>query len=201
VSSTIYLEGGGDARDLNIRCREGFRRLLEKCGYRGQMPRLVAGGGRDAAFDAFNTALTQTNKRDFVGLWIDSEDPLDDINAAWDHLAIRDRWTKPTDATDEQVLFMATCMETLIVADRETLADFYGSELQESALPALNNLESRARDVIQNALTRATRNCSNAYAKGKRSFEVLGCLDPATLVKHLPSFVRVRRILGKVLME
>src|SRR5437764_7840957 len=24
VSSTIYLEGGGDARDLQIRCREGY---------------------------------------------------------------------------------------------------------------------------------------------------------------------------------
>src|SRR5438552_3705655 len=40
-----------------------------------------------------------------------------------------------------------------------------------------------------------TPKCSNAYTKGKRSFEVLGQLDPATLSTYLPSLVRVRRIL------
>ena len=90
---------------------------------------------------------------------------------------------------------MTTCMETWIVADQTTLAKHYGADLQKSALPKLNNLENRPRDAIQNALTRATRKCRNAYTKGKRSFEVLGKLDPATLSTHLPSFVRVRRIL------
>ena len=90
---------------------------------------------------------------------------------------------------------MTTCMETWIVADRATLAEHYGADLQESALPALHALEGRARDAIQTALTHATRRCSNAYNKGKRSFGVLGQLDPATLSKYLPSFVRIRRIL------
>jgi hypothetical protein len=86
-------------------------------------------------------------------------------------------------------------METLIVADRNTLAEHYGVELQDSALPSLHNLEGRARDAIQSSLTHATRNCRNAYTKGKRSFEVLAQLDPAVLSEHLPSFVRMRRIL------
>jgi hypothetical protein len=90
---------------------------------------------------------------------------------------------------------MTTCMETLIVADRETLAKHYGAGLQKSALPALNNLEGRTRDAIQGALGHATRKCSNAYTKGTRSFEVLALLDPTTLSQHLPSFARVRRIL------
>src|SRR5208282_6871148 len=111
------------------------------------------------------------------------------------HLQDRDHWSRPNGATEEQVLLMTTCMETWIVADRATLAGHYGSDLQESALPALHNLEGRTRDIIHNALAQATRNCSNAYIKGKRSFEVLGRLDPETLSKHLPSFVRVCRIL------
>ena len=195
MSSTIYLEGGGDSRDLQIRCREGFRKLLERCGYTGRMPKLVACGGRDAAFDDFKIALANAKKGDHVFLWIDSEDPMTDIEATWQHLQDRDGWKKPKGAKDDQVLLMTTCMETWIVADRATLTEHYGADLQESALPALNNLEGRARDAIQNALAHATRNCSNAYTKGKRSFQVLGRLDAATLSLYLPSFVRVRRIL------
>ena len=195
MSSTIYLEGGGDSRDIQIRCREGFRKLLERCGYQGRLPKLVACGGRDSAFESFKTALAGIAKGDFVALWIDSEDPVADIEATWKHLQDRDRWNKPKGATDEQVLFMTTCMETWIVADRTTLAEHYGTDLQESALPPLYNLEGRARDNIQNALTHATRNCRNAYAKGKRSFEILSKLEPETLSQHLPSFVRIRRIL------
>jgi hypothetical protein len=197
VSSTIYLEGGGDAGDLRIRCREGFRKLLERCGYVGRLPKLVACGGRGAAFAAFQTALASARQGDFVALWIDSEEAVADIEATWEHVRLRpdDQWEKPDGATNEQVLFMTTCMETWIVADRTTLAEHYGADLQDSALPAFHNLEERARETIQNALSHATRKCSNAYTKGKRSFEVLGLLDPTTLSQYLPSFVRVRRIL------
>jgi hypothetical protein len=90
-------------------------------------------------------------------------------------------------------------METLIVADRDALADHYGDKLQISALPALVNLESRARHDVQDQLFHATRNCRNAYAKGKRSFEILPKLKPDTLSGCLPSFVRCRRILDQIL--
>jgi len=41
------------------------------------------------------------------------------------------------------------------------------------------------------------RNCTNAYRKGDRSFEILGKLSPTALEKHLPSFKRARRILDE----
>lgn len=94
---------------------------------------------------------------------------------------------------------MTTCMETWIVADRLTLRRHYGSGLQESALPPVVDLEQRARDEVQEKLVRATRDSSNAYAKGKRSFEILGKLAPSALEKYLPSFVRARRILEEKL--
>jgi len=93
---------------------------------------------------------------------------------------------------------MTTCMETWIVADPETLKSHYGHCLQVSALPSLVNLENRHRHDVQNALTHATRNCSKAYAKGKRSFEVLAVLNPSALEK-LPSFARMVRILKEKL--
>ncbi len=192
--TTIYIEGGGDSKELHTHCRKGFCKLLEKCGFTGRMPRLVACGGRDSAFDHFKIAHSNKRNSDYVAMLIDSEDPLKDSDA-WDHLKIRDGWDKPFGSEDDQVLFMTTCMETWIVADRNALDKHYGSELQESALPPLVDLESRYRHDIQNDLFHATRNCSNAYKKGKRSFDVLEKLSPDKLESHLPSFVRVKGIL------
>lgn len=199
VSAYIYIEGGGTgagSKDVDIRCREGFRRLLENCGFQGRMPRLVACGGRDTAFDAFKTALIGNSPGNFVALWIDSEDPLADREAAWAHLRERDQWAQPEGVVDEQVLFMTTCMETWFVADRAALQEHFKDQLQNSALPPRHNLEDRFRHDVQDMLTHATRGCTNAYTKGKRSFEILGRLNPVVLAQYLPSFVRVRRILG-----
>ena len=199
MSANIYLEGGGDSKELHIRCRAGFRKLLENSGFTGRLPRLTACGGRAAAFNDFQTGHATKSETDYVAMLIDSEEPLADLETAWQHLHLHDGWVTPTGATDEQVLFMTTCMETWIVTDRTTLAEHYGSQLQESALPALQDPESRTRQEVQQKLAHATRNCVNAYAKGKRSFEVLGKLSPTELKKHLPSFRRMLRILGEEL--
>ena len=54
-----------------------------------------------------------------------------------------------------------------------------------------NQLKIRCREGFRKLLEK----CSNAYAKGKRSFEVLGEFDPEVLKPHLPSFDRMLRIL------
>lgn len=207
MSTYIYLEGGGsgaDSKELDIRCRESFRKLLGKMGFKDfrRMPRLFACGSRGSAFDDFSTAHKSNRAGDYVAMWIDSEEPMTDIEAAWKHLQnVRTvpQWSKPGGANDDQVLFMTTCMETWIVADRNTLSEHYRSDLQESALPPLVDLEQRPRHEVQEKLIHATRACSNAYAKGKRSFDILSKLAPAALEKCLPSFVRVRRILNSQL--
>ena len=198
VSAVIYLEGGGDSKALRTCCKEGFRKLLIQCGFVGRLPKLVACGGRGATFDHFVIAQGEGNV-DFVAMWVDSEDLVADLNAAWDHLKARDGWQQPDGAANEQVLMSATCMETLIVADQATLAEHFNGKVQESALPPLVDLEKRDRHDIQDRLTRATRNCSNAYTKGKRSFEVLSKLKPDVLEELLPSFARARRILEEKL--
>ncbi len=196
MSAKLYLEGGGDSKDSHSRCREGFRKLIEGSGFIGRLPRLVACGVRNSTFDDFKTGHATKPESDYVAMLIDSEEPMDDIEAAWQHLIRHDGWDKPAGASDEQVLFMTTCMETWIVADRKTLAEHFGSNLQKSALPALNNLERRPRQEVQKKLAHATRKCANVYTKGKRSFEVLGKLSPTELSK-LPSFRRMVRILEK----
>lgn len=190
----IYIEGGGNRRQLDSKCREGFRKLLGNCGLAQRMPSLVACGSRNETFDRFKNSPERRDANTFVALLVDSEDPIPDTEATWDHLQRRDGWNKPHGTADDQVLLMTTCMETWIVADREALSDHYGQCLQETALPTPNNLESRPRDQIQDALALATRSCSNRYAKGKRSFQILAKLSPAVLEK-LPSFARMCRIL------
>jgi len=195
VKAVIFLEGGGDT-SLDSQCREGFRKLLESAGFKGKMPRLFASGSRREAYEDFKTAH-DLRKAEYVGLLIDSEDPVADIEKPWEHLANRkdDQMSCPLEATHEQALLMATCMETWIAADRATLIRQFGNGLRPNALPALTDLESRHRRDVQAALISATKECKVPYAKGRTSFEVLGELQPESLRRNLPSFRRVERIL------
>ena len=198
VKARIYLEGGGD-KQLDIKCREGFNKLLMKCGFERRMPKLTACGARDSAYSGFTTAHAKASSGDYIVLLVDSEDFVEDVNSPWAHLNKRDRWAIPPGATDEQVLLMATCMETWIVADRDSLSSHYGQCLQASALPATYNLESRDRKTVQNDLSHATQNCTGPYQKGKKSYELLGEVNPDAIEPLLPSFKRARVILdGKL---
>ena len=199
VKTIIYLEGGGESKELQIRCRKGFNKLLEQNGFKGKMPGLKACGSRNSAFNDFRIAH-QNKTHLFVALWIDSEDPVSNIEKTWEHLKKRDGWEQPAKSFDEQVLFMTTCMETLIATDREALKKCFKDNLQESALPPLNNLESKNRKELFEILKHATRNCPSHYEKGKKSFELLGLLDATLLRQHLPSFERTWRILNKNLL-
>lgn len=200
MSAIIYLEGGGsgpNSRNLDIACQKAFHKLLDGMGFTGRKPRLVACGGRKNVFDRFKTEL-RSPSANYIGMWIDSEDPMADIERAWDHLASVTTvpvWERPDNVTDDQVLFMTTCMETWIVTDRAALREHYKQKLNENPLPHTNGLEAKQRHAVQQALETATKDCKNGYAKGKRSFEILEKLDPAVLKQHLPGFVRVDRIL------
>lgn len=196
MSTHIYIEGG-DSREDQIRCREAFRTLIGKLGFAAakRMPRLFACGGRNGALDDFTTAHANGKPGDFIALLVDSEEPVANPSAPWEHLKARDNWARPPGAEDDQVILMITCMETWIVADRAALKEHHGQKFQENALPPLVNLEQRSRKDVHERLVHATRHCSNAFAKGKRSFEILAKLDPAVLRQHLPSFVRLEWIL------
>lgn len=100
MSAEIYLEGGGDSKDGRSRCREGFRKLLETCDFTRRMPRLVACGGRNSAYDDFLQAHARARAAGtgYVGLLIDSEEPVANIDETWTHLRNRDHWETPTGA-------------------------------------------------------------------------------------------------------
>ncbi len=210
MSARIYVEGGasgprqdgGSSKYLTIQCQQAFHALLTRMGFNGRKPRLVACGGRDKVYARFCTALQSGGADGYVAMWIDSEEPLLDIEQVWNHLAALTTvapWPRPCGAKDDQVLFMTTCMETWIVADRSALRNHYKDGLNENQLPALVSLETRTRNEVQTALINATKNCRNAFAKGKPSYEVFQKIQPEALKPHLPGFVRVIRILREKL--
>jgi hypothetical protein len=138
-------------------------------------------------------------------LLVDSEDPVQnasedpDADSAWKHLTSRDGWACPHSVNADQAQLMTTCMETWIMADRAGMHTIFGTELQQSALLPEEQLETRNRHQVQNALEHATRNCgrNKAYRKGRRSFQVLAQLSPDTLTQHLPHFRRLRQTLER----
>jgi hypothetical protein len=197
VTVRIYVEGGGDSKELRTRCREGFSKLIERAGFQGRMPRVIACGPRSGAFDSFQSAVSSNASNDYPMLLVDSEDPV--TRPAWDHLRCRDNWVQPVGAVDDQAQMMVTSMETWILADRKALREIFGPELSNNALLPEAGLEARSRDEVLATLENATHNCGSerAYRKGRRSFQALAQLDPATLKQHLPHFLQFVSALQK----
>lgn len=195
----LYVEGGGDSEEVQVRCREAFRKLLEKAGFKGRMPRIVACGGRNATFDDFRTAHGDPKKSYFPILLVDSEGTVSE--SPWEHLAQRDGWTRPAGATEEQAQLMVACMETWTLADRETLRRIFRKDLRENSLLPVVELENRGKEQVQQALEDGTRGCDRdrRYMKGKRSFQVVAELDPAVLERELPHFKRLLETLRAML--
>jgi hypothetical protein len=199
VKVVLYVEGADrGSKEQKARCREGFRKLINNAGFVGRSPRIVACGGRGDAYKDFKAAVKIYND-EYVILLVDSEDLVnnfnvkpDDSGVAWRHLKARDGWDQPSGTVNAQAQLMATCMETWVMADHTTINEFFGQYLQLSALLPVNDLENRTRFVVQDALEHATRNCGKdrTYKKGKKSFEVLGELNPDVLKEHLSYFRR-----------
>jgi hypothetical protein len=196
-SVTIYVEGGGDSKELRARCRKGFNKLIKKLGFSGRMPKIVACGGRDKAYDMFNKSMTSAEDDEFSMLLVDSEDPI--ISAPWDHLKVRDNWDRPVGAKDDQAQMMATCMEAWIMADHEALRKVFGSCLRVAPLFPVNDLEKRSRHELLDALKSATNGCGKGrgYEKGARSFKILAELSPSPLKENLFYFCRFEEALGQ----
>lgn len=201
----IYVEGGGDSKDLRTRCRKGFRNLIMKSGFRGRMPSIHAYGGRDTTFSVFKTALENCDADTYPILLVDSEEPVNGhgidphSDIAWSHLESRDHWARPEGSSNDQAQLMVTSMETWIMADQDTLKTYFGSKLRINALtPVDRQLEARTRSEILQALKDATSDCgkNKGYLKGKHSFEILGDLNPEALKANLLHFNRLLETLN-----
>lgn len=104
----IYVEGGGDGSESKAAIRQGFGRFFDPLRQLARSRRIgwrvVACGGRNAAFDDFKTALKtalKTHGDAFNLLLVDSEAPVS--RTPWAHLLARDGWPRPA-AGDEHCI-------------------------------------------------------------------------------------------------
>ena len=187
----LFVEGGGDDDSLKTECRRGFAKLLEKGGLAGRMPRIVACGGRQRAYDRFSTELAARDPATAPMLLVDSEDPVLRGTSPWAHVASRkgDQWAKPAGASDDHLHLMVQCMETWLLADRQAIASFYGNGFRVGALPSAGSqIETLSRQEILQKLEQATRSArtKGRYDKGRHSFALLAQVDPGVLRQASP---------------
>ena len=187
----IYMEGGGDSRDGRAALRIGMDALLMPLKEMAQRQRLrwrlVACGGRDAAFKAFRNAAD--GGETIAALLVDSEAPVS--TAPTTHLARRDGWQLQF-ADGDAVHLMVQVMETWIVADVGALSRYYGSGFERSRLPRRAVFEDVSKADLARALDRATAATSKgSYRKIRHASELLCLIDPEIVKQRCPHFERL----------
>jgi hypothetical protein len=196
----LYVEGGGnDNARLKRACREGFHKFLTRAGFVGRMPKIVACGSRNDAFESFQTAC---NEGRAAILLVDAEDALRSESPT-KHLLARDNWKFSPQIDDEQVHLMVQCMENWFLADTSALAQFYGQGFQSNALPKALEIESVTKQATFDALEQAARNTKTKgrYHKGRHSYEILQRIDPNKVRKAAPYVERLFVYLDRVLVR
>ena len=198
MTAKIYVEGGGDTNALRRECRRGFRAFFQRAGFEGRMPRIVACGSRQNAFDRFRTAVSSESGKQFIMLLVDSEEAVAASDGPWQHVRKRDDWTQPARAADHSLCLMVQCMEAWLVADRDCLKAYYGQDFNERRLPGSPEVERIAKADLYAALDGATRHCSKGrYTrnKGRHSFDILAKADPDKVSAASPHARRLLRTL------
>lgn len=187
----LYVEGGGDSDSLRTECRRAFSLFLLEVGFLGRMPRIVACGSRNDAYDRFVTACSQSDK--IPVLLVDSEalipkecESSKDCKQwnPWLHLHARDSWKQPENATKQQCHLMVECMENWFAADIAALKQYYGQGFNDKKIPDVTDIERIPKNAIFQALDEATKNTKTKgkYSKGAHSFDLLSAIDSKLVI-------------------
>ncbi len=203
----IYVEGGGDQRILKRECRRAFSKFFKKAKLKGRIPEIHSSGSRQSAFDDFRTAVNNPSDDILPLLLVDSEQAVNVAHQRegqfrpWDHLHIRDKsWKKPKDTNDNQVHFMVQCMEAWLIADQDSIEQFYGNNFNTKALPKNRNIELIEKAVLFDALKRATKDTQKGkYGKGAHSFKILEQVNPDQVFSKSKWAKRLKDQLDEVL--
>jgi hypothetical protein len=181
VSVTIYVEGGGNRRDIRARCRQGFTEFCRKINPARGAFVIVSCGGRNEAYDKFQIALKSQKKGDQALLLVDSEGPISDGVMPDQYLSqiTEGRWELAV-MSRGRVFLMVQAMEAWLLADREALAEFFGAGFQSRKLSGrADRVQSIAKDDLEKCLVDATWGSRRGkYDKGQHSFALLERIDP-----------------------
>jgi hypothetical protein len=182
VTVKVYVEGGGDHnKALHSQCRRGFSDFFRKAGLEGRMPRVVACGGRQQAYDAFRTAHASVEPGSLPILLVDSEAAVVG-NDPWEHVRLRpgDSWLRPDGATQDQLHLMVQVMEAWFYTDQDELQRYFRGGFHPAAPSRRRDVENIPEADLLASLELATKHSERGeYSKGRDSFEILARIDPA----------------------
>ena len=191
VTVRIYIEGGGEGKELDEVFRRAWKRFFEAAGVR-RKPRVIRGGGRQHTFVAFRNRAARDTVEETSLLLVDSEGAV--RSDVWEHLRIRDGWVRPAGTDDRQAFLMVQVMETWFLADVDTLQRFFGASFRPSALREWPQLEQVPKQTALDALAQAS---GRRYTK-RKGFDLLeqirpdlvetACPHAKALLSHLRSF-------------
>jgi len=184
LKTTIYIEGGGNTAHLRSELRRGFKALFENAGFSGRLPKIVACGSRNEAFEDFETAFLAKSNDDAILLLVDSEDVVKK-SKKWEHVKDRDGWEKHANMSENNIFLMVVAMESWFLADTDALEKFFGDGFDKKKLPQNQNREVIDKKILYDRLKKSTKNSSKGeYGKGKHSFKILSLLDVNKVKKH-----------------
>ncbi|RKI61680.1 DUF4276 family protein [Corallococcus sp. AB049A] len=183
----LYIEGGGDTRYGKERLRAGFSRFFSALIERGRSSNIrwvfVMCGPRDAAFNI---------------LLVDSEGPVK--MRPWAHLASRDPWTRPRNASEDSCHLMVQTVEAWLMADLVTLQQYYGRNFAVGRLPRATDVEAIPKTALEPALVSATKTTQKGeYHKIHHCSDLLGKVDPALVRARAPHCERLFTVLEGLL--
>lgn len=183
----MYVEGGGDTRDQQLRLKTAMRAWIAAALPEGnRRPEVIACGGRQSAYEAYCLALT-THSDDICVLLVDSEAPVV-RSSRWAHVRERrgDGWQAPSGVGEDALHFMSQTMEASICADPDALAAWFGPGFKADKLPARTNLEAEPKADLFRKLANASRPSKRGrYHKG-RDLGVLENVAPAHVIARCP---------------
>jgi hypothetical protein len=184
VSRKLFVEGGGDHRDLEDECRRGFSKFLEKAGCTKKMPRIIACGGRAQAVDRYTTAMQEKKATDKVALLVDSECPVAAAYSGkpWGHLSEGSAggFSKPSGARDKDAHLMVECMEAWFLADLAGLQKGLGKAYTKISVPHAGRIELISKTDVMSLMESAA---SGRYSKGGQSFKILAQIEPTKVAE------------------
>ena len=139
----IYVEGGGNDRFTWRKIREGFGEFLgplrELARSRHIGWHVIPCGSRSETIKDCMIG-SRRNPGAFNVLLVDSESQV--VLPRREHLRQQDGWDVSS-LNEDQCHFMAQTVEAWLIADPETLANYYGQGFQRTALPKHTGRRSR----------------------------------------------------------